>query len=137
MPCINWGQPLPRLVQPRRIQFGHWLCSPRINGPRHEMPPIRRLHLPPRQATAIRSTMPHWLAPAYIWPAESLPSPASNWRPSSLSRARPSLFEARLTLGEIGLKSVQAAIARAQLTSLERQAREKHFLLVARKAKAL
>jgi eukaryotic-like serine/threonine-protein kinase len=49
----------------------------------------------------------------------------------------PYLFEARLTLGEIGLKSGQAGIARAQLTSLEKQAREKHFLLIARKAEAL
>lgn len=49
----------------------------------------------------------------------------------------PYLFEAHLTLGEIGLKSGQVAVARAQLRSLETQAREKHFLLIARKASAL
>ncbi len=57
-------------------------------------------------------------------------------RPSN-SVSVPYLFQARLTLGEIGLKSDQAAVARAQLTSLEKQAREEHFLLIARKAGAL
>ena len=49
----------------------------------------------------------------------------------------PYLFEARLTLAEIGLKSGQVAVARAQVRSLETQARERHFLLIARKAGAL
>ncbi len=49
----------------------------------------------------------------------------------------PYLLEARLTLGEIELKSGQTAAGRAQLASLEKQAREKNFLLIARKATAL
>ena len=49
----------------------------------------------------------------------------------------PYLLQARLTLGELGLKSGQAAAARVQITSLEKQAREKQFLLMARKAGAL
>lgn len=49
----------------------------------------------------------------------------------------PYLLEARLALGEIELKSGQTAAGRAQLTSLEKQAREKNFLLIARKATAL
>lgn len=57
-------------------------------------------------------------------------------RPSN-SVSVPYLFQARLTLGEIGLKSGQADAARGQLTSLEKQAREEHFLLIARKAGTL
>ncbi|MGB6475769.1 MAG: protein kinase [Candidatus Sulfotelmatobacter sp.] len=49
----------------------------------------------------------------------------------------PYWFEARLTLGEIGLKSGQTAAAHAQLTALEKEAREKNFLLIARKAETL
>ncbi|MGP0017351.1 MAG: protein kinase domain-containing protein [Candidatus Sulfotelmatobacter sp.] len=49
----------------------------------------------------------------------------------------PYLLEARLALGEIELKSGKTATARAQLASLEKQAREKNFLLIARKATAL
>ncbi|MGB7599215.1 MAG: protein kinase [Candidatus Sulfotelmatobacter sp.] len=49
----------------------------------------------------------------------------------------PYLFQARLTLGEIGLKSGQADAVRAQLGSLAKQAREEHFFLMARKAEAL
>jgi serine/threonine protein kinase/Tfp pilus assembly protein PilF len=49
----------------------------------------------------------------------------------------PYLLEARLALGEIELKSGQAAAGRAQLAALEKQAREKNFLLIARKASAL
>ena len=55
----------------------------------------------------------------------------------SKSVSVPYWFEARLTLGEIGLKSGQTAAARAQLTSLEKEAREKNFLLIARKAQTL
>jgi eukaryotic-like serine/threonine-protein kinase len=49
----------------------------------------------------------------------------------------PYLLEARLTLGEIDLKSGQTVAARARLASLQKQAREKSFLLIARKAGAL
>jgi hypothetical protein len=49
----------------------------------------------------------------------------------------PYLLEARLALGEIELKSGQAAAGRAQLAALEKQAREKNFLLIARKVSAL
>jgi lipopolysaccharide biosynthesis regulator YciM len=49
----------------------------------------------------------------------------------------PYLLEAKLALGEIELKSGQTAAGRAQLASLEKQAREKNFLLIARKATAL
>jgi serine/threonine protein kinase/tetratricopeptide (TPR) repeat protein len=49
----------------------------------------------------------------------------------------PYWLEARLTQGEIGLKSGQTAAARAQLTALEKEAREKKFLLIARKAATL
>ena len=57
-------------------------------------------------------------------------------RPSN-SVSVPYLFQARLMTGEIGLKSGQTDAARAQLTSLEKQAREEHFFLIARKAGAL
>jgi serine/threonine protein kinase/Tfp pilus assembly protein PilF len=49
----------------------------------------------------------------------------------------PYLLEARLAQGEIELKSGQAAAGRAQLAALEKQAREKNFLLIARKTAAL
>ena len=49
----------------------------------------------------------------------------------------PYLMEARLAQGEIGLKSGQTAASRAQLTSLEKETREKKFLLIARKAATL
>jgi hypothetical protein len=47
------------------------------------------------------------------------------------------LLEARLAQGEIGLKSGQTAASRAQLASLEKETREKKFLLIARKAATL
>jgi hypothetical protein len=43
-------------------------------------------------------------------------------------------FEARLALGEIEVKSGHAAAGRARLTTLEKAARAKGFLLIARKA---
>jgi tetratricopeptide (TPR) repeat protein len=46
----------------------------------------------------------------------------------------PYVFEGRLALGEIEIKSGQAADGRARLASLERDASAKGFLLVARKA---
>ncbi len=49
----------------------------------------------------------------------------------------PYWFEAHLTLGEIGLKSGQTETARTQLASLEKEARDKKFLLIARKAEEL
>jgi serine/threonine protein kinase/tetratricopeptide (TPR) repeat protein len=49
----------------------------------------------------------------------------------------PYWFEARLTLGEIGLKSGQTGTARTQLASLEKEARDKKFLRIARKAEEL
>ncbi len=49
----------------------------------------------------------------------------------------PYWFEAHLTLGEIALKSGQTAAARTQLASLEKEARDKKFLRIARKAAAL
>jgi len=49
----------------------------------------------------------------------------------------PYWLEAHLTLGEIGLKSGQAATARTQLASLEKEARDKKFLRIARKAEEL
>jgi eukaryotic-like serine/threonine-protein kinase len=49
----------------------------------------------------------------------------------------PYLFEARLTACEIAVRSGQDAIAHVQLASLEKQAREKNFLLIARKAATL
>ena len=49
----------------------------------------------------------------------------------------PYLLDARLAQGEISLKSGQTAAGRVQLAALEKQAREKNFLLIARKAAAL
>ena len=77
-------------------------------------------------------------------------NPASDSHLSSLSGARRSLntalaesrkygyrdleFEARLALGEIEMKSGNRDASRATLRTLERDARAKGFLLVARKA---
>jgi ATP/maltotriose-dependent transcriptional regulator MalT len=47
------------------------------------------------------------------------------------------VFDARLALGEVALKSRQTGAARAQLAALEKDARAKGFLLTARKAAAL
>jgi thioredoxin-like negative regulator of GroEL len=47
------------------------------------------------------------------------------------------VFDARLALAEVALKSGQVAAGRAQLSALEKDARAKGFLLVARKAREL
>jgi hypothetical protein len=49
----------------------------------------------------------------------------------------PYVFDVRLALAEIALKSGPAATAKAQLTSLQNDARAKGYLLIARKAREL
>jgi hypothetical protein len=48
----------------------------------------------------------------------------------------PYQFEARLAIGEIEMQSGMSSIARPHLEALERDARAKAFLLIARKAAA-
>ena len=45
-------------------------------------------------------------------------------------------YDARLALGELEIKSGKVAAGRARLTTLEKDARSKGFLLIARKAAA-
>jgi hypothetical protein len=45
-------------------------------------------------------------------------------------------FEARLSLAEMQMRSGQGATGRAQLSGLEKEARQKGFGLIARKARA-